>query len=206
MNPQPITLTGRVVQLEPLTEAHAPALMRAGQDPNIWRYMPYGLPRTEADFLALVHDLLARQARGTDLVFAVRHLATDKIVGSTRYLDIQPRHRSVEIGGTWYDPAFQRTAVNTECKYLLLTHAFETLDCIRVQIKTDLRNERSQRAIERLGAVREGVLRHSMIMPDGHHRDSVYYSILAAEWPAVKARLEEKLAQGNHQQVVNSKQ
>jgi len=144
--------------------------------------------------LAWVRDLLGRQARGTDLPFAVVYQATGRAIGASRYLDIQRAHRSVEIGGSWYGRAFQRTAVNTESKYLLLRHAFDDLGCIRVQLKTDGRNERSQRAIERLGAVREGVLRHSMIMPDGHIRDSIYYSILAEEWPGVKAKLEAMLA------------
>ena len=142
---------------------------------------------------AWIGDMLARQARGTDLPFAVVHLESGRAIGATRYMDIQPANRGLEIGGTWYGRAFQRTAVNTEAKYLLLGHAFEHLGCIRVQLKTDRRNERSQRAIERIGAVREGVLRHNLIMPDGYRRDSVYFSILAEEWPGVKARLEEML-------------
>ncbi len=192
---QPVTLTGRFVRLEPLTEAHVPDLAVAGADETIWRYMPYGLVTTEAKMREWVRDILARQARGTDLVFAVIHLASGRAVGSTRYMDIQPAHHSLEIGGTWYGREYQRTPVNTECKYLLLTHAFEKLGCIRVQLKTDLRNERSQRAIERIGALREGVLREHMLMPDGYARSSVYFSVLAAEWPGVKAKLEEKLGQ-----------
>ena len=193
MDIHPLTLTGRVVRLEPLSEAHVPDLTVAGQDERIWRYMPYGLVTTEEKMRAWVQEILSRQARGTDLVFAVVHLETGRAVGSTRYMDIQPGNRGLEIGGTWYGLAFQRTAVNTECKYLLLRHAFEVLGCLRVQLKTDLRNERSQKAIERIGAVREGVLRHHILMPDGYVRSSVYYSILAAEWLAVKAKLEEKL-------------
>jgi RimJ/RimL family protein N-acetyltransferase len=190
MDIKPVTLTGRVVRLEPLSEAHVPDLAAVGRDASLWAYIPYPPVRSEADMRAWVLDLQARQAKGTDLPFAVVHLETGRAVGASRYLDIQPANRAVEIGGTWYGRAFQRTAANTECKYLLLGHAFEDLGCIRVQLKTDLRNERSQRAIERIGAVREGVLRHSMIMPDGHRRDSVYYSILAEEWPGVKERLE----------------
>jgi len=193
MDVHPLTLTGRAARLEPLSEAHVPDLTVAGQDQSIWRFMPYGLIDSEERMRWLVRELLSRQARGTDLPFAVIHVESGKAVGMTRYMDIQPAHRGLEIGGTWYSPAYQRTAVNTECKYLLLKHAFEVLGCIRVQLKTDLRNEGSQRAIERLGAVREGVLRDHMIMPDGHIRSSVYYSLLAAEWPAVRARLEEKL-------------
>ena len=194
MDIKPVTLTGRVVRLEPLSAAHVPDLAAVGQDDSLWAYIPYPTVRSEADMRAWVLDLLARQARGTDLPFAVVHLETSRAIGASRYLDIQPANRAVEIGGTWYGRAFQRTAVNTESKYLLLTHAFEDLGCVRVQLKTDLRNERSQRAIERIGAAREGVLRHSMIMPDGHLRDSVYYSILAEEWAGVKAKLEGMLA------------
>jgi RimJ/RimL family protein N-acetyltransferase len=155
--------------------------------------MLYGAIRTEEQMQEWVREILSRQARGTDLPFAVVHLGSGRAIGSTRYLDIQPQHRGLEIGGTWYGVAYQRSAVNTECKYLLLRHAFEVLSCLRVQLKTDLRNERSQRAIERIGAVREGVLRNHMILPDGHVRSSVYYSLLNLEWPAVKAKLEEKL-------------
>ena len=144
--------------------------------------MLYGNIRTESDMLGWVRDILARP----DLPFAVVHLKSSRVAGATRYLNIAPEHRSLEIGGTWYGLEFQRTAVNTECKYLLLKHAFETLGYIRVQFKTDLRNTRSQVAIERLGAKREGVLRNHMIMPDGKYRNSVFYSILDREWPEVK--------------------
>lgn len=190
MDIQPITLTGRVVRLEPLTEAHTADLAAVGLDPEIWRFMLYGDIDSEAKMLGFVRDLLARQARGTDLPFAVILLASGCAIGCTRYLSIDRANCGLEIGGTWYGAAHRRTAVNTECKYLLLRHAFETLGCIRVQFKTDLRNERSQRAIERIGAQREGVLRNHMITPDGTIRDSVYYSIIDREWPAVKARLE----------------
>ena len=138
-----------------------------------------------------VLDILSRAEKGTDLPFVAIHLASGRAAGATRYLNIMPQDRGLEIGGTWYGPEFQRTVVNTECKYLLLHHAFETLGCIRVQLKTDLRNERSQKAIERIGAVKEGVLRNHMILPDGHIRHSVYYSILDTEWPEVKKRLEQ---------------
>jgi RimJ/RimL family protein N-acetyltransferase len=193
LNVQPVSLIGRVVRLEPLSESHIPDLALAGADETIWRFMPYGLVNSETKMGEWVRDLLGRAARGTDLPFAVIHLDSDKAIGSTRYMDIQPQHRGLEIGGTWYGAAYQRTAVNTECKLLLLTHAFEALGCVRVQLKTDSRNERSQRAIERLGAVREGVLRDHMLMPDGYRRSSVYYSVLQAEWPGVKARLQARL-------------
>ena len=190
----PVTLTGRTVRLEPLSLDHVPDLTVAGQDESIWRYMPYPNMRTEADMHAWIADLLERQARGGDVPFAVYHLADQRAIGATRYMDIQPAHHDLEIGGTWYGLPYQRTAANTESKYLLLRHAFEVLGCIRVQLKTDLRNERSQAAIARIGAVREGVLRENIIMPDGYHRSSVYFSLLAAEWPAVKAKLEARLA------------
>jgi len=140
--------------------------------------------------LGFIRDLLQRQARGTDLPFTVVLRATGKAIGCTRYMYINIPDRGVEIGGTWYGPEHQRTGVNTECKYLLLRHAFERWGCIRVQLKTDLNNVRSQHAIERLGAVKEGVLRNHMIRPDGTPRDTVMYSIIDREWPLVKARLE----------------
>jgi RimJ/RimL family protein N-acetyltransferase len=190
----PVTLSGRFVRLEPLAETHVPDLARVAGDESIWRYMLYGTIQSEDQMLAWVRDLLERQARGTDLPFAVIHTGSGKAIGATRYLDIRPADRGIEIGGTWYGADYQRTAVNTECKYLLLTHAFEQLGCLRVQFKTDLRNVRSQQAIERIGATREGVLRAHMVTPEGHIRDSVYYSIIAPEWPQVKALLEGKLA------------
>lgn len=190
----PVTLSGRFVRLEPLAETHVPDLARVADDESIWRYMLYGTIQSEDQMLAWVRDLLERQARGTDLPFAVIHTGSGMAIGATRYLDIRPADRGIEIGGTWYGADYQRTAVNTECKYLLLTHAFEQLGCLRVQFKTDLRNVRSQQAIERIGATREGVLRAHMVTPEGHIRDSVYFSIIAPEWPQVKALLEGKLA------------
>lgn len=189
----PVTLTGQVVRLEPLTIEHTADLTLAGQDESIWQYMLYGSIHTHDQMRAWIQDLLDRQKAGTDLPFAVVLLKTGRAIGATRYLEIRPEHRGLEIGGTWYAVDYQRTPVNTECKYLLLKHAFEALGCIRVQFKTDLRNERSQRALYRIGAIKEGILRNHMIMPDGTFRDSVYYSILASEWPKVKTRLEEMM-------------
>ena len=148
---------------------------------------------TEADMRNWVMDIMNRGLRGTDLPFAVIDLASGRVAGATRYLNVMPNDRGLEIGGTWYGLDFQRTAINTECKYLLMSHAFETLHAIRVQLKTDSRNERSQNAIERLGAKKEGVLRNHMILPDGYFRHSVFYSILDTEWPDVKKNLETKL-------------
>lgn len=191
---QPVTLSGKVVRLEPLSLAHVRDLCAVGLDDDIWRYMLYGTIRTEAELRRWVETMLAWQEKGTDLPFAVIHLASGKAIGATRYLEIRPGDRSLEIGGTWYGKAYQRTAVNTESKYLLLKHAFEDLGCIRVQFKTDLRNVRSQQAIERLGAVKEGILRNHRILPDGTIRHSVYYSIIAEEWLEVKQRLERFLS------------
>jgi RimJ/RimL family protein N-acetyltransferase len=140
-----------------------------------------------------VRDMLQRAESGNDLPFAVIHLATGKAVGATRYLEIRPQHRGLEIGGTWYGLEYQRTGVNTECKYLLLKHAFETLGCVRVQFKSDSRNEKSIAAIKRIGAKPEGILRNHMILPDGTLRHSAYFSILDSEWSEVKKLLEEKL-------------
>jgi RimJ/RimL family protein N-acetyltransferase len=193
MNVQPIVLTGKTIRLEPLSEAHIPDLAKAGKDESIWEYMLYGKVTNEEHMREWVLKILKWQSEGTDLPFAVIHLREARAIGCTRYLDIRPEHRGLEIGGTWYDVSHQRTGVNTECKYLLLQHAFETLGCIRVQFKTDLRNVRSQRALERIGAVKEGILRNHMILQDGRIRHSVYYSITDSEWPAVKASLIKKM-------------
>lgn len=190
---QRVTLQGKHVRLEPLGEEHISGLASIGMGQDFWKYMLYGEMKTEADFRHFVMDLLAREQKGTDLPFVVVHLATGRVAGATRYLNIMPNDRGLEVGGTWYGLDFQRTAVNTESKYLLLTHAFETLKCIRVQIKTDSLNTRSQAAIERIGAVKEGVLRNHMILPDGRIRHSVFYSILDTEWNEVKKKLEEML-------------
>jgi RimJ/RimL family protein N-acetyltransferase len=195
MDIEPVTLTGRYVRLEPLSLDHAPGLWAVGHDADIWRFMPYG-PIDSLDRMKWwIGEMLRRQAAGDDLPFAVIDLANGQPIGATRYMTIERAHRSLEIGGTWYGKAFQRTAANTESKYLLLRHAFETLGCVRVQFRTDLRNERSQRAIERLGAVREAVFRKHLLMPDGYQRSSVFYSIIDDEWPAAKARLETMLGQ-----------
>jgi len=193
MKVEPVTLNGRTVRLVPLSQEHTSQLAAAGADESIWQYMRYGRVKGEEEMRALITRLLAWQDRGTDLPFTVFHRDSGIAIGMTRYLDIQPENRGLEIGGTWYGVEYQRSAVNTECKYLLLQHAFENLDCIRVQFKADERNERSLRAIERIGAVREGLFRDHMILPNGSFRSSVFYSILAREWPAVKQRLIDKL-------------
>ena len=189
----PITLAGKVVRLEPLTTAHITGLAVAGRDESIWKYMVYGNLSNLESMGKWVKDLLLQQAVGTDLPFTVIQNKSGKIIGATRFLNMQPRHRSLEVGGTWYAPEYQGKVVNPECKFLLLKYAFEELDCIRVQFKADMRNERSIHALEKLGAVREGVLRSHMILPNGIIRDSVYFSILDREWPDVKIRLEDRI-------------
>ena len=191
---KPVTLTGKHVQLEPMTLEHVEPLAEIGIGHEFWDFMVYGKMENVEDMRGWVADILVRAAKGTDLPFVAVHLASGRVAGATRYLNIMPNDRGLEVGGTWYGLDFQRTAVNTECKYLLFQHAFETLGAIRLQLKTDSRNERSQRAIERIGAVKEGVLRNHMILPDGIIRHSVFYSILDSEWGGVKKRLEERLA------------
>jgi RimJ/RimL family protein N-acetyltransferase len=190
---EPLTLQGEHVRLEPMTEAHVPGLAEIGVGQTFWDFMLYGEMTTQEDMRNWVLDILNRASKGTDLPFVVIHRESGKVAGATRYLNILPNDRGLEVGGTWYGPDYQRTPVNTECKYLLLTHAFETLKYIRVQLKTDQRNERSQKAIERIGAKKEGVLRNHMILPDGRYRHSVYYSIIDSEWADVKKNLEAKL-------------
>jgi RimJ/RimL family protein N-acetyltransferase len=179
-----------VARLEPLALAHAGELLAAAQDDEIWRYLPIARPRTLAELEHMIAEAHAAEARGEQQAFAIVERARGRAIGSTRYLDLRLAHRGLEIGWTWITPAFQRTAINSECKLLLLAHAFETLGCLRVQLKTDLRNLRSQAAIERLGARKEGVLRKHFVLWDGYVRDSVMYSITDAEWPEVKRRLQ----------------
>jgi len=193
MDIHPITLVGRVIRLEPLTEAHIPSLWQVGNDDRIWRLMVYGDLHSEDDMRAWVCDLLDRQSKGGDLPFVVELSESGQVVGATRYMNISTHDRHLEMGGRWYGMEYQGTVVNPEAKYLLMRHAFEILGAIRVQLKTDLRNERSQRAIEKLGAVKEGVLRNHVILPDGHIRSSVMYSVIDKEWPEVRRRLVKRL-------------
>ncbi|MBC8334721.1 MAG: GNAT family N-acetyltransferase [Anaerolineales bacterium] len=193
MKIEPVILEGNTYRLEPLSEAHISALTLAGSYESIWQHMRYGMVTTEEKMRAWVLDMLARQEREGDLPFAVCHLQSEQAIGATRFMNIDHPERGLEIGGTWYTPSFQGSGVNTEAKYLLLKYAFEELGCIRVQIKTDIRNIKSQRSIERLGAVREGMLRNHVIRQDGSYRDSVFYSIIESEWTEIKYRLEELL-------------
>lgn len=192
MKVEPVTLEGAHVRLEPLTQAHHQALTQIGLDEDLWRWIPSQV-RTSEEMAEYIVKALDEQARGVSLPFAIIEKSSGRAIGSTRYGNIDREHRRVEIGWTWVAREWQRTAINTEAKYLLLRHAFETLGCIRVELKTDSLNERSRAAILRIGAREDGVFRNHMITASGRIRHSVYFSITDAEWPAVKARLEEKL-------------
>ncbi|MHB8527723.1 MAG: GNAT family N-acetyltransferase [Candidatus Acidiferrales bacterium] len=187
-----VTLEGAHVCLEPLQCAHSAALAEVGLDEDLWRWIPVPV-KTSEEMKAYVEAALAEQARGVSLPFVLIEKASRKIIGCTRYANIDRAHRRVEIGWTWVATPWQRTRVNTEAKYLLLRHAFETLRCIRVELKTDSLNERSRAAILRVGAREEGTFRNHMITASGRIRHTVYFSIVDNEWPAVKTRLEEKL-------------
>ncbi len=192
----PVALEGSHVRLEPLSRAHVPELAQVGLDPEIWRWNPRLPVASREDMAGYVEAALRQQEAGLALPFATRHLASGRVVGSTRYHRHDPEQPCVEIGYTWIAPPWQRTAVNTEAKYLMLRHAFERLGCVRVELKTDALNARSRGAIARLGAKQEGILRAHMRTASGRLRDSVYFSVLATEWPELKKRLEERLAAG----------
>jgi RimJ/RimL family protein N-acetyltransferase len=187
--PERITLFGRHVRLEPMHAEHEAGLQEAAGDGELWRLRVTSVPEPEQTALYIANALMGQQD-GAMLPFVVRLNATGRIVGSTRYHDIVPAVERVEIGYTWYARSVQRTAVNTECKLLLLTHAFETIACAVVGLRTDTFNFASQRAIERLGARKDGVIRHHATRRDGTVRDTVMYSIIAGEWPEVKAQLQ----------------
>ncbi len=193
IDPRPVTLEGRHVRLEPLSLAHHDRLCAVGLDAELWRWGLSTLA-TPADMRAYIETALAWQAQGTAVPFAIVARATGQVVGSTRYANIERADRRLEIGWTWLARAAQRTPANTEAKYLLLRHAFEVLGCIRVEFKTDVLNEPSRAALLRIGAKQEGILRSHMVTASGRIRDSMYFSIVADEWPAVKAGLEQKLA------------
>jgi RimJ/RimL family protein N-acetyltransferase len=188
----PVTLEGRHVRLEPLRKAHLAGLAQVGLDEELWRWIPTEV-RTAEEMAVYIETAIEEQKRGVSLPFAILEKATGRVIGSTRYGSIDPQHHRVEIGWTWVGRDWQRTAVNTEAKYLLLRHAFETLGCIRVELKTDSLNEKSRAAILRIGAQQEGIFRNHMITASGRIRHTVYFTILDSEWPAVKARLESRL-------------
>ena len=190
LDPQPVTLTGKLVRLEPLNLDHTQDLYDAGADDRIWRYLPRPGFTGLDDAAAWVRQCLTEVSGGGRVAFAVVNRATGRAVGSTSYLDIDRPNRALEIGWTWYGTAWQRTGVNTECKYLLMRHAFEDQSARRVCLKTDHRNASSRQAILRLGAVEEGTWRNHRIAWDGMDRHSVFYSVIDSEWPDVKRRLE----------------
>lgn len=193
MTLQPATLIGRFVRLEPLTLDHVEPFAEVGLDESIWRWNPSQVIRTEGDMRRYVEHAMQQHADGLALPFATVHLGDRRPVGSTRFANFDHEHRRVEIGHTWIAPPWQRSAVNTEAKYLMLQHAFETWGCIRVEFKTDSLNEKSRNALARIGAVEEGTIRNHMLTHTGRIRHSVYFSITDAEWPRVKADLEGKL-------------
>jgi len=195
MDLTPPTLAGRHVTLEPIEERHAPDLFAAMQDEEVCRYLAWPPPVKLDETLALIREAREAMARQQSIVFAQVWNASGRVIGSTRLLDLRPADRQVEIGSTFLSRAYWRGPANTESKLLFLTYCFERLGCVRVALKTDGRNVRSQEAIARLGAVREGVLRKHMNVR-GYQRDTVYFSILETEWPAVKARLQARLAAG----------
>jgi len=185
----PVTLEGRHVRLEPLSQEHHCGLSAVGLEGELWRWIPTPV-RTPEEMSAYIATALEEQTRGASLPFALIEKSSGRVIGCTRYGNIDRTHHRVEIGWTWVAPAWQRTGVNTEAKYLLLKHAFETLGCMRVELKTDSLNEKSRAAILRIGGREEGTFRNHMITASGRIRHTVYFSIVDSEWPAVKVRLQ----------------
>ena len=196
IDPKPVTLERHRIRLEPLSPEHHDGLIKAASDGELWKLWFTSVPEPGAT-LTYIHDAVKGQADGHMLPWAVRDLSDHTIVGTTRYHDIVPAIDRVEIGWTWYAQRCQRSHVNTTCKLILLEHAFETLGCAVVGLRTDNFNFRSQKAIEALGAKKDGVLRHHQARRDGTVRDSVLYSILKSEWPDVKRHLELRLARNS---------
>jgi len=191
----PLTLAGSVARLEPIRREHAEIFWEVAKDDleDIFRWIPYRM-QTQDDFRKLVDKIFVEQERGESVAFATVEKKSGQAIGSTRFMNIDRTNRRVEIGSTWIVPAWQRTAVNTEAKYLMLRHAFDVWGCVRVELKTDTLNQKSRNAILRIGAKEEGTLRKHVITWTGRIRDSVYFSILDSEWPEVRKRLEERLA------------
>jgi RimJ/RimL family protein N-acetyltransferase len=190
--PDPIPLRGKYAILEPLSHDHHNDLVEAVQDGELWKLWYTVIPEP-SQMKAEINRRLERQFRGGMLPFAVKDTRTGKVVGMTSYWNVDEPHRRVEIGGTWYRKSMQRTPLNTECKLLLLTHAFESLNCVCVELRTHFFNHPSRRAIERLGAKLDGVLRNNQVLPNGTLRDTCAYSIIVSEWPTVKTHLEWKM-------------
>jgi len=192
MKVDPVVLEGIHVRLEPLSRMHHPGLCEVGLEEPLWRWIPTPV-RTPDDMAAYVELALKEQANGVSLPFVQIEKATGRVIGSTRYMNIDRVHHRVEIGCTWIGREWQRTAANTEAKYLLLRHAFETLGCMRVELKTDSLNEKSRAAILRIGAKQEGIFRNHMMTSTGRIRHTVYFSIVDSEWPGVKSEMERRL-------------
>ncbi len=190
----PVTLQGSTVRLEPIRREHAEIFWEIAKDSldGIFQWFPYRI-QTREDFQQVVEKIFEEQGRGESVAFATVERGSGQVVGSTRFMNIDRVNRRVEIGSTWIAPEWQRTAVNTEAKFLMLRHAFEVWNCVRVELKTDALNQKSRNAILRIGAKEEGTLRRHLITWTGRVRDSVYFSILDTEWPEAKARLEQKL-------------
>jgi RimJ/RimL family protein N-acetyltransferase len=187
-----VTLAGQHVRLEPLDRQHGDALVDVGLAPELWRWT-LELIATREDMERYADAALAARDEGVQQPFVTVQIETGRVVGSTRYLSIEPSHRRLEIGYTWVAPAWQRSAINTEAKLLMLEHAFERLGALRVEFKTDALNEKSRNALLGIGAQFEGILRQHLLSYGGRRRDSAYYSVLDSEWPAVRARLEARL-------------
>jgi N-acetyltransferase len=188
----PITLEGNHVCLEPLSESHHEPLCAVGLDPELWKWIPTQVLNPE-QMMGYIRTALADQEKGISLPFATIDRASGQVIGSTRYLNIDEPHKRLEIGATWIAKPWQRTAINSEAKYLMMRHAFETLGCNRVEWKTDSLNTQSRNAILRLGAKQEGIFRQHMVTWSGRLRDTVYFSVIAPEWPEIKARLEARI-------------
>lgn len=192
MDPQPVVLEGRFVRLEPMRPEHADAFAQVGLGQDLFRWFPYPMETAE-DMHNFVRTSLAAQAKGASLPFVTVERSSGQIVGSTSFLKIERANRGLEIGATWVALPWQRSACNTEAKYLQLRHCFEDLGCIRVEFKTDSLNQKSRTALARIGALEEGTFRNHMICPGGRVRHSVYFSIIDSEWPRIKQRLQDKL-------------
>ena len=188
-DPQPVNLEGGFARLEPLTLDHAPAMLEVAQDESIWDFFAVPAPTTVDEAAHWIEGRLADQSAGLRMPFAVISQADGKFAGSTGYANINRPNRTLDIA-SWYGVAYQRTGINTECKYMLLKHAFEDLGALRVGLTVDVNNTRSRRAVERIGARQEGIVRKQRIRRDGTHRDTVIFSIIDDEWPEVKAHLE----------------
>jgi RimJ/RimL family protein N-acetyltransferase len=192
MNVEPVVLEGDRVRLEPMQRDHLDALLEAGRYEELWRWTRSNATTLET-MSAYMDEAFTEAGNGTALPFVTIDKPSQTIVGSTRFANIDHNNRRVEIGWTWISPHFQRTYINSEAKYLMLRHAFDVWDCVRVELKTDVLNEQSRNAMLRLGAIEEGVLRRHVMTYNGRFRDTIYYSILDHEWPAVRARLEARL-------------